>query len=136
MAVFNKFNSFVEALAKKQHNLATDTFKALLTNTAPVAANTVPADIAEIAAGGGYLAGGLALTVTQASQAAGIFTWKISDATLTATGNVATFRYAAVYNLTAGLLVGWIDRGAAASPIVGDTIVIDFTDGDVVFTLA
>ena len=43
MATFNKFQSFVEAVAEKVHNLGSDTLKVALTNTAPVATNTVPA---------------------------------------------------------------------------------------------
>ena len=41
MATFNKFNSFVEAMAEKSHNLGSDTLTVALTNSAPVAANTV-----------------------------------------------------------------------------------------------
>ena len=37
MAAFNKFNQFVEDLAKGVHNLDTGALKVLLTNTAPVA---------------------------------------------------------------------------------------------------
>ena len=48
MATFNKFNQFVEDLAKKVHNLNSDTLKVALSNTAPVAANAVFADITEI----------------------------------------------------------------------------------------
>ena len=58
MAAFNKFNSFVEAVAEKTHNLGSDTLKVALTNSAPVATNTVFANITEIAAGNGYTAGG------------------------------------------------------------------------------
>lgn len=57
MAVFNKFQAFVEHVAEKVHNLQTDALKVMLTNTAPVAANTVKADLIEIAAGNGYVAG-------------------------------------------------------------------------------
>ena len=56
MAVFNKFNSFVEALAEKKHDLGADTLKVLLCNTAPLATNTVKANLAEITAGNGYTA--------------------------------------------------------------------------------
>lgn len=63
MATFNKFNSFVEALAEKTHNLGADTLKVALTNSAPSATNTVLADITQISAGNGYTTGG-----TQATQ--------------------------------------------------------------------
>lgn len=58
-AAFNKFNSFVEAVAEKAHNLGADTLKVMLTNTAPVATNTKYADISatELANGNGYTTG-------------------------------------------------------------------------------
>ncbi|MBK7515448.1 MAG: hypothetical protein IPI51_07510 [Betaproteobacteria bacterium] len=45
MASFQKFNQFVEDLAKGVHNLSTGQLKVALTNTAPVAANSVYADL-------------------------------------------------------------------------------------------
>ena len=54
MATFNKFNSFVEAVAEKAHNLATDTLKVALSNSLPTAANTAFADITEITPVSGY----------------------------------------------------------------------------------
>lgn len=45
MAAFNKFNSFVEAEAEKVHNLQSDQLKVALANSAPVAGNTVLANI-------------------------------------------------------------------------------------------
>ena len=45
---FNKFNSFVEAIAEKVHNLGSDVLEVALTNTAPVATNTVLANITQI----------------------------------------------------------------------------------------
>lgn len=43
MATFNKFNSFVEAVAEKKHNLGSDTLTVALTAAAaaPVATNAV-----------------------------------------------------------------------------------------------
>lgn len=67
MAAFNKFNAFVEAVAEKVHNLGADTLKVMLTNVAPVATNSVKADLTEIAAGNGYTAGGTAATISSSS---------------------------------------------------------------------
>ena len=47
MATFNKFNSFSEALAEKVHNLGSDQLTVALTNSAPLATNTVLANITE-----------------------------------------------------------------------------------------
>ena len=58
-AAFQKFNSFVEDVAEKVHNLGADTLKVMLTNTAPVATNTVKANLTDITAvGTDYPAGG------------------------------------------------------------------------------
>jgi hypothetical protein len=58
VATFNKFNQFVQDLATKVHNLNSDTIKVMLSNTAPVATNSVKANITEITAANGYPAGG------------------------------------------------------------------------------
>lgn len=138
MAAFNKFNAFVEALAKKQHNLATDVLKVMLTNTAPVATNSVKSDITEITAGNGYAAGGPTVAVTSAAQAAGTFSLIVTDVTIVASGgSIGPFRYAVVYNSTANLLIGWFDRGVATTLIDGDSAPIDFdTTNNVLLTLA
>ena len=61
MVAFNKYHCFVENLAEKTHNLASDTLKVALTNTSPNAStHTVLANIGEIAAANGYTAGGRA----------------------------------------------------------------------------
>ena len=48
MATFNKFHSFVEALAEKTHNLGADTLTVALSNVLPVNTNTVLANITQI----------------------------------------------------------------------------------------
>lgn len=61
MAAFVKFQNFVEDLGNGVHDLVgiQHTLKVYLTNTAPnVATHAVKADLAEIAAGNGYTAGG------------------------------------------------------------------------------
>ena len=71
MALYNKFNTFVADVNNKVHNFGSDTFKVILTNVAPVAANAVKADITEIAGGNGYAAGGASLTLVSSAQVAG-----------------------------------------------------------------
>src|SRR6266446_5629806 len=98
MAAFNKFNQFVEDLAKKVHNLNSDTLKVMLSNVAPVATNAVKADITEIAAGNGYSAGGNTLTFTSGAQTSGIYKLVLADSVFTASGgSIATFRYVVIY---------------------------------------
>lgn len=129
MASFNKFNSFVEALAEKTHNLGSDTLKAMLTNSAPVAGNTVKADITEISAGNGYTAGGEALTISSSSQSSGTYKLVLADKTWTASGGtIGPFRYVVIYNDTAASdeLIGWYDRGSSLTLNAGDTFTTDF----------
>lgn len=60
MAVYNKFQDFVEQLVLAKHNFdgSTHVFKVALSNTAPSASNAVLADITQIANGNGYTTGG------------------------------------------------------------------------------
>ena len=60
MATYNKFDDFVEQLGLAKHDCsaAGHVFKCALTNTTPVATNTIFANITEIGAGNGYTAGG------------------------------------------------------------------------------
>jgi uncharacterized protein (DUF2252 family) len=140
MAAFNKFNSFVEALAEKVHNLGSDTLKVMLTNTAPVAANSVKADITEISAGNGYTAGGNTASVTSSAQTSGTYKLVLGDpATWTASGgSIGPFRYAVLYNDTATNkeLIGWWDYGSALTLAAGESFTVDFDPTTGVLTLA
>jgi hypothetical protein len=136
MVPFNKFQSFPAALAAKQHNLATDTLKVMLTNTAPVVTAAAKGDIAEIAGGNGYTAGGLPGTVTGATQTAGIFTLKVADVTVVASGGpVGPFQYAVLYNATSGLLIGWWAYGSSVTLNSADSFTVDFDDANGVLSL-
>ena len=86
MASFNKFESFVEAIAEKVHNLGADTLKVVLTNSAPVATNTVLANITQIANGNGYTTGGTQATISASAQTAGTYKLTLADVTFTASG--------------------------------------------------
>ena len=140
MAAFSKFNSFVEALAEKKHDLGSDTLKVLLTNTAPVAANSVKADLTEIAAGNGYTAGGNTASVTSSAQTSGTYKLVLGDpATWTATGgSVGPFRYAVLYNdsATNKELIGYWDYGSSITLASGESFAADFDPTTGVLTLA
>ena len=139
MASFNKFNSFVEALAEKAHNLGSDTLKIALTNTAPSAGDSVLANITEIA----YTnvqdgaTTGRNVTVTTSSQTSGTYTLDASDVVLTATGTVPTFQYVVLYNDTAASdeLIGYFDYGSAVNLLNGETFTITW-DAAGILTLA
>ena len=139
MATYNKFNQFVEDLAKKKHDLSADTFKVMLTNTAPIATNAIKADITEISAGNGYTAGGTATTITSCVQTSGTLKMIITDVVFTATGAVGPFRYVVLYNDTqtspAKPLVAWFDYGSSISLAIGETFTVDFDAAAGVLTI-
>jgi len=140
MAAFNKFNSFVEAVAEKVHNLGADSLKVMLSNTAPVATNSVKTDITEIAAGNGYTAGGNVASVSSSAQTSGTYKLILSDpATWTATGgSIGPVRYAVLYNDTATNkeLIGWWDYGSSVTLATGETFTVDLDQVAGVLTLA
>ncbi|MEH2513929.1 flagellar capping protein FliD [Nitrobacteraceae bacterium AZCC 1564] len=138
MATFNKFNSFVEALAEKVHNLGSDQLKAALSSTLPVATNTVLANITQIAAVNGYPPGGIPLTTAESAQAGGVYKLTINDATLMATGGaVGPFQYVVLYNDTAANdeLIGWYDYGVPLTITSGNSFIIDFDSDNGVLTI-
>jgi len=138
MASFNKFQSFVEALAEKKHNLGADTLKVLLTNVAPVNTNTVKGDLTEISAGNGYTAGGTAVTVTSSAQSSGTYKLLANDVVFTASGgSIVPFRYAVIYNDTAASdeLIGWWDYGSSLTLLNGETFTVNFDDTNGILTL-
>ena len=140
MAAFNKFNQFVEDLAEKVHNLQADTLKVMLSNVAPVATNSVKADITEIAAGNGYSAGGTTATVASSAQTAGTYKLTLNDVVFTASGgSIATFRYVVLYNDTPSSpldpLIGWYDYGTTLVITSGNTFTVDFDAAAGVLTI-
>ena len=126
MAVFNKFDSFVEAVAEKVHNLGSDQLTIALTNTAPVAGNSLLADITEITYTNLSTRN---LTTTASSQTSGLYKLVVSDTTLTSTGgSTGPFRYVVVYNSTAasGPLIGFFDYGSSITLLSGESLTVDF----------
>lgn len=130
MATFNKFQQFAEDVPEKVHNLGADTLKVMLTNTAPVATNSIKSNLTEISAGNGYTAGGTATTITSSAHTTGTYKLVVTDVVFTATGAVGPFRYATLYNDTptspADPLIGWWDYGTSISLANGETFTVDF----------
>lgn len=139
MAVATKFQDFSEQLIRGVHDWDAHTFKVMLTNTAPVATNTVKADLTEISAGNGYTAGGSATTIT-VSETGGTTTVSGTEVVFTATGAVGPFRYATLYNDTAASknLVQFWDYGSAVTLAAGETFTVRFnnTTTGTILTLA
>lgn len=135
MASYNKFNTFVADIANKKHNLGSDQITIALTNTLPVAANAVLADITQIS----YTnLSARNVTTTSSTQTSGTYSLILADLILVATGAVATFRYVVIYNSTAsgGPLIGWYDNGSPLTMANGDTITLDFDNVNGVLQIA
>jgi len=140
MATFNKFQDFSEQLTIGTHDFDANVFKVMLTNVAPVATNTVKANLTEIAAGNGYTAGGTATTITVA-EVSGTTTVSGTQVVFTAAGGtMATFQYVVLYNDTATNknLVGWWDYGSPISLADTETFTVKFsnTSPGAIFTVA
>ncbi len=134
MAAYNKFQDFVERLLLAVHNFDAvgHVFKIFLTNEAPLAADTVKADMVEITAGFGYTAGGTDVQNTLA-EAAGTATVTGTKVVWTAAGgSIGPFRYVVLYNDTdaSDRLVGWWDYGSAITLLDGETFTVKFNNGD------
>lgn len=133
MVSFNKFNQFVEDLAKGVHNFTSDstcTVTVALTNTLPVATNSVLADITQIS----YTnLSSRVITGVTAEQTSGTVTFTANDLVLTASGAVGPFQYVVLYNddptSPADPLIGWYNYGSAITLASGETFTVDFTGG-------
>lgn len=135
MATFNKFNSFIEAVMEGQHDLANDTLKVALSNSAPVATNTQLSDITQISAGNGYTTGGTTIANVTSSQTGGTYTLNGDDVVFTASGGaIATFRYIVVYNdtPTGDLLIGYADIGEAKDITDGNSFTVEFNASGII----
>ena len=132
VSAFQKFNSFVEDVAEKVHNLGADTLKIMLTNTAPVASNTVKANLTEIAAvGTDYPAGGKPATLVTSAQTGGTYKLILNDVVFgPVAASVGPFQYAVLYNDTptspADPLIGWWDNAAPVTLTAGQSFTVDF----------
>jgi hypothetical protein len=127
MATFNKFNAWAENMVEVA-NLGTDQFIIALTNTAPVATNSVLADITQIS----YTnLSSRNVTTTSSIQTGGTYALTLQDLVLTASGAVAPFRYVVLYDDTptspADPLCGFWDYGSSITMANGETFTIDFT---------
>lgn len=131
-AAFVKYDSGVEALVEGV-NSQTDTWRVILSNTAPdVATDVTQADASELATGGGYTANGNQASVSSSSQSGGVYKLVLnSPATWTGTGSGFTVRYAILWDQTQDRLIGYWDYGSSQAVASGDTftVTLDGTNG-------
>ena len=131
MATCVKFNCFVEDVAEKVHNLGSDDLYVCLTNSAPVATNTVLANLTQIAGSTGYTDGGNKANQSSSAQTSGTYKLVLADPTKwTGSGaGMGPFRYAVLYNGTAtdDPLIGFWDYGSSITLAAGEEFTVDFS---------
>jgi hypothetical protein len=137
MATYNKYQEGSKTLM--DFGINGQTFKVMLSNTAPNAStHAVRADVTEIAGGGGYTSGGNTTAVTT-STSAGVAKATAADVTFTATTGFGPFRYAILYNDTptspVDPLIAWWDYGSAITLAASETLTVDFDASTGVFTI-
>jgi hypothetical protein len=132
MASFTKFNITVQDFGDGLFNLNSDTLNDMLSNTAPIATNTVYSSITEISNGNGYTTGGATIGSTAYSQSSGLATLTGNNVVWTATGgSIGPFRYVVIYDVTSSTkpLIGWWDYGSSITLNVGETFTVNHTSG-------
>ena len=139
---FNKFNCFVLDVANALHDMKTGTlqnYKVYLTNTQPVATNTVYGTPTDLSTANGYTSGGTSIGTVTGSQTSGVFTFiGGTDPSWTASGgSVGPFQYAVLYNFTSGTkpLIGWWDNGSAVTLSAGQSFTVDLDQVAGILTL-
>jgi hypothetical protein len=137
MATYNKFNSWVEYLTGAADvfgsgGTTADMLDCYLSNAAPSAsADTVIADLAEIATGNGYT-GPVALN-NSGTRSTGTVTVTATSFTVTASGAVGPFQYAVVMDdtLASDPLVCWFDYASPVTLANGETFSVLFNGASV-----
>jgi hypothetical protein len=123
-ATYNKYTAAIEPMLEGM-NVATDTWRIALSNTINAADTTFVSGTTDLPTAGGYTAGGATVSVTSASQTAGVFKLVLaSPAVWTATGAGFTFRYAIMWNATTNTPVAYWDYGSSQAVAVGDTVTV------------
>jgi hypothetical protein len=126
---FNKYNTFVESLAEKGHNLQSDALVIALSATPQLASFTTLANVVEIAYTGLSNLAARTLTGVTSAQSGGIYKLNATDLVIAATGTAAAFQYVVLYNSTAAAgvqLIGWWDNTTPVSLTSGQNFTVDF----------
>jgi hypothetical protein len=140
LASYTKFNAFVENQLISAVDWNADTFKVMLTNTAPTAStNDTFDDLTEISAGNGYTARGTATTISH-SRSGGTSKITGTDVVFTASGGtIGPFRYAVLYRDTGTNATSWLvsywDYGSSITLASGETFTVDFDATNGIFQM-
>ena len=136
MATYTKFQCFVEDLAEKKHNLASDTLKVAFSNASNAPSASAHVKLADITTIAAPAVDTTTLTVSSSSQTSGTYKLVVADLTMTASGAVGPFQYVIIYNDTAtdDPLICFFDYGSEVTLASGDTFKLDF--GTELFSLA
>jgi hypothetical protein len=136
MATYNKFQCFVEDLAEKKHNLASDTLKVAFSNASNAPSASLDKKLADITTIASPAVDSVTLTVSSSGLDSGVYKLVLEDKTLTASADVGPFQYVIIYNddATNKELICWYDYGTEVTLASGDTFTLDF--GDELFSLA
>ena len=125
---YTKFQPAIE-LMLEGGNLGTETYALKLAT----AINTTAGTITEVAAGGGYSTGGVAVSVATAAQSGGTYTLAMTQPTnpvWTATTGF-TFQYVVLVGSVSGPIGSW-DYGSSQAVAAGETVSVTLTT---VFTI-
>ena len=136
MATYTKFQCFVEDLAEKKHNLASDTLKVAFSNASNAPSASADVKLADITTVSVTNLDSVTLTVSSSSQTSGTYKLVLADKTMTASGAVGPFQYVIIYNDSASNkeLICFFDYGSEVTLAKDDTFKLDF--GDQLFSLA
>lgn len=147
MATTTKIADFIEAIAEKVHNLASDSIRIALSNTAPASEASNPT-----ASGNGVLANVTQISYTNyadtltvdrtlegvtSNESGGTYTLDAADFTISASGGaLATFRYIYIYNDTptspADPLIVVIDNGSGITLADGESLQVKFNASGII----
>lgn len=133
MAAYNKFQAWSEYLAEGA-NVGSDQFVVALTNSAPLATNSVLGDLTQVSYTNLSTRN---ITTSSSSQSSGTFSLVLTDLVLTSSGGpTGPFRYVVIYDdtVTGDPLVCWYDYGSSITLADGETLTINF--GSSLFTIA
>jgi hypothetical protein len=141
-ATYNKFQDFVEQLCAGKHiiNSTTQQLNVTLTNSAPVATNTILSNITQISGTNGYTTNG-ADTQNTGSETTGTFTLTGTKVVWTcATAPMGPFQYVVLHNETEQTapvrpLIAWWDYGSAVTLQVGESFSVKFNSSDTTGTI-